>query len=245
MSSRWVENQKKYYDETAGEYGHVFQQDNVYFQFVTRRFLKAIAPHPGERILEFGASGGRFTEPLLKADCRVTAVDVSERSLEFLGQRAQAYLQDGRLVLLADDVGSLTKLRERNFDAVIGAHILHHVEDMEAVLRRALEFLRPGGRAIFMEPNPWNPQWVVHITIDPTRSWKVEKGLLSARPGKVRRAFMRAGFAQCRVECFGCFPPFVLNAMPSLESVENNLERTGIVSRLLTLNLFIAHKAGA
>ena len=62
---------------------------------------------------------------------------------------------------------------------------------------RALERLRAGGRAVFLEPNPWNPQWYVHLAMHPRRSWRVERGIVRVWPGRVCRGFEAAGFRAC------------------------------------------------
>ena len=243
MGSDRREIQRKFYDATADEYRENFQQVNPYFTFVAERFLAVVAPRPGERVLELGASGGRFTVPLLAAGCHVTAVDISPRSIAYLERLVTNHPLRGNLTLLEDDAATLEKVPARDFDAVVGAHILHHLDDVEGALRAAWARLRPGGRAVFVEPNPWNPQWYVQVTIHPGRSWRVERGLLRMWPRGVRRAFLRAGFAGCRVSTFGCFPPFVLNAVPASRAWEAALERVAPLARTFTLNLFSAGKA--
>ena len=242
MSSDSRDLQRKFYDSTADEYRENFQQVNPYFTFVVEHFLAAVRPRPGERVLELGSSGGRFTLPLLEAGCRVTGVDISPRSIAYLERLVADHPLRGNLTLLDDDAGTLGKVTARDFDAVVGAHILHHLDDVEEALRAACARLRPGGRAVFVEPNPWNPQWYVQVTVHPGRSWRVERGLLRMWPRRVRRAFLRAGFADCRVSSFGCFPPFVLNAIPASRGWEATLERIGPLARTFTLNVFSAGK---
>jgi SAM-dependent methyltransferase len=243
MPSDSRELQRKFYDDTADEYRENFQQVNPYFRFVVDHFLAAVAPRAGERVLELGSSGGRFTLPLLEAGCRVTGVDISPRSIAYLERLVADHPLRGNLTLLDDDAGTLTKITARDFDAVVGAHILHHLDDIRAALAAAWSRLRPGGRAVFVEPNPWNLQWYVHVTIHPRRRWRVERGFLRMWPQRVRRAFLGAGFAGCRVSTFGCFPPFVLNAIPASRAWEAALERTGPLARTFTLNVFSAWKA--
>ena len=149
MISHWNKEQKDYYDSTADEYSEAFQQNNPYFQFTFEHYLRAIDPQAEERILELGSSGGRSTFPLLEAGCRVTGVDISAKSLQYLADRARGHSRRSDLTLLEDDAGALSKLTERNFDAVVGAHILHHVEDISKVAKRAMEFLRRGGASGF------------------------------------------------------------------------------------------------
>lgn len=242
MPTNWSDAQRKFYDDTAHAYAESFQRQNRYAAFVTGRFLGAIRPEPGERILELGSSGGRFTVPLLERGCRVTGVDISRRSIEYLAGQVAANPQRENLTLVEDDAGSLAHVSERDFDAVVGAHILHHVEDPDAVARRAFERLRPGGRAVFLEPNPWNPQWYVQITVNPRRRWRIERGFLRVWPWRVRQAFLRAGFRRCEVTTFGCFPPFVLNWLSGAMTLEAALERIRPLTRLFTLNLFRAVK---
>jgi 2-polyprenyl-3-methyl-5-hydroxy-6-metoxy-1,4-benzoquinol methylase len=242
MRADWREVQRRFYDSTADQYRENFQQVNTYFDFVTARFLAAVDPRPGERVLELGASGGRFTVPLLDRGCRVTAVDISPRSIEYLDRLLSGHPRRGELTLVVDDASALERVTARDFDAVVGAHILHHVQDLDGLLARARERLRPGGRVVFLEPNPWNPQWYVQVTLHPRRSWRVERGLLRMWPGPVRRRLLTAGFAPARVATFGCFPPFVLNLVPRAAGLEAALERITPLARLFTLNLFAARK---
>ena len=120
MPSDWQDVQRRFYDATADEYDENFQQANPYFAFVLDRFLEAVDPRPGERILELGASGGRFTLPLLDRGCRVTAVDISRRSIEYLERLTAEHPERGSLTLVEDDATTLSRVRGREFDAVVG-----------------------------------------------------------------------------------------------------------------------------
>lgn len=240
--SSWQDVQRAFYDSTAGHHGQNFQQANPYFDFVLERFLEAVAPHPGDRILELGSSGGRFTLPLLERGCRVTGVDLSATTVDYLARLVASHPRRDALRLVQDDAELLAEVQDRDFDAVVGGHILHHVRDVAAVAQRARERLRPGGRAVFLEPNPWNPQWAVHLAIHPGKSWRVERGVYRVWPGRVQRVFADAGFT-CRVETFGCFPPFVHNVFASAGRVERALERMPGLPRSFTLNLFVGRLA--
>ena len=240
-SPSWQEVQRAFYDSPAGAPHEDFQHANPYFDFVLRRFLDAVAPKPGERVLELGSSGGRFTLPLLEHGCRVTGVDLSAKAIEHLRRLASTHPQGQALKLVQDDAERLAGLPDRDFDAVVGAHILHHVDRLDEVAKRARERLRPGGRVVFVEPNPWNPQWAVQIAIHPGRSWRVERGVYRVWPGRVRRAFIDAGF-DCRVETFGCFPPLVHNLFPGASRFERLLERLPALRRSFTLNVFVGQR---
>ncbi|MFA5139585.1 MAG: class I SAM-dependent methyltransferase [Elusimicrobiota bacterium] len=243
MSAEWTDAQKRYYDAFAQEYEKSFQQGNPYFEFVTEHWLEAIRPRAGERVLEFGASGGRFTMPLLEAGCRVTGVDLSPECLHYFERRMAAHPRKEHLTLREGDVTFLTQVEESGFDVVIGAHILHHVEDFGEALAQGCARLRSGGRSVFLEPNPWNLQWYAQNTFGRRRNWGIERGLLRVWPERVRRAFLTAGFRTCEVKTFGCFPPFVHNHFPACRRIESFLERHRSLAWWLTLNLYVAYKA--
>lgn len=240
LGESWQDDQRRFYDATAARYAGQFQDANPYFRFVLEHFLAAVAPKPSERILEFGSSGGRFTVPLLERGCQVTGVDISPKTLAYLDQRVASHPRRADLTLVEDDISALRHLGAAEFDAVVGGHILHHVSDVVTVLRQARARVRRGGRAVFVEPNPWNPQWLVHLAIHPLRSWRIERGVYRMWPERVRVAFLDAGFATCAVVPFGCFPPFVLNLLPVATRVEWALERWRPVASFFTLNLFVA-----
>src|SRR2546428_1695502 len=223
MPSDWQDVQRRFYDATADEYDENFQQANPYFAFVLDRFLAAVDPRPGERILELGASGGRFTLPLLHRGCRVTAVDISRRSIEYLERLTAGHPERGSLTLVEDDATTLSRVRGREFDAVVGGHILHHVPDGRAVASRALERLGAGGRAVFLEPNPWNPQWYVHLAMHPRRSWRVERGIVRVWPGRLWRRVEAAGFRPRPRTTPGRLPPFVHHVLPPPREFEGRL----------------------
>jgi SAM-dependent methyltransferase len=239
----WHDVQRRFYDATAETYAEDFEQDNPYFTLVADRFMAAIGPRPGDRILEFGVSGGRFMRRLLAAGAHVTGVDISPRTVERLQRRLRAEHTLGQWILVVDDVASLGRVQDRDFDAVVGGHILHHVPDVETVLARARERLRPGGYAVFLEPNPWNPLWYLHIALHPQRRWSVERGILRVGAARIRRAFLAAGFAECHVTTFGALPPQIINRLPAAAAIETWSARLPGIRRLLSLNVFAARAA--
>ncbi len=236
----WREAQRSFFDATAGHYDANFEQSNPYMDFVLSRYIGAINPKEGDSILEIGASGGRFTTPLLDKGAHVTAIDVSPKSLEYMAGQLQSHPRWENLELLEEDATAPAKLGERRFDAVVGAHILHHVGDPALALRVLRGYLKPGGRVIFLEPNPWNFLWYLQITFHPGKSWAVERGIFQVWPGGILKNFRDGGYAEPENHCFGFFPPLFLNWIPGLSTVDVWFESLGPLSKLLTLNLFTA-----
>lgn len=115
-------------------------------EYYNQAFLERSAG--GEWIMEWGVGHGLYT--LLAArkwpQAEITAVDVSEHSLNFSG-RVLAYAEPRRKVayVLGDILDESLDLPV--VDRLICSELLEHVPDPRAVVRRIAACLRPGGFA--------------------------------------------------------------------------------------------------
>lgn len=102
---------------------------------------------PGQRILELGSGGGRFTRALLRVtrgENPLTCVAFSPRS---------GAVPEGAETLVSDDLERT--LAGREFDLVVGMDLLD-ARIAEWLLPLVHAHLSPGGQAVFYESNPWN-----------------------------------------------------------------------------------------
>lgn len=114
--------------------------------------VQAIAPRPGERILDVATGTGLVAFGLARADdCQVTGLDQSEEMLA--GARArlarQADLAD-RVTFVRGEAEQLP-FPDRSFDAVSFTYLLRYVDDPAATMRELVRVLRPGGRIGMLE----------------------------------------------------------------------------------------------
>jgi ubiquinone/menaquinone biosynthesis C-methylase UbiE len=110
----------------------------------------------GKDVLDYGCGPGYLTKYLIEAGAKsVTGIDVSDAEIDQARERAETNGIADRCRFLAADAHS-TDFPDDSFDVIVGDSILHHLE-----LRRALleirRILRPGGRAVFLEPLWHNP----------------------------------------------------------------------------------------
>lgn len=111
----------------------------------------AIAPQPGERILDLAAGTGTSSRPLVEAGARVVSCDFS------LGMLAQGRRQHPDLDFVAGD-GLALPFADGVFDAVTISFGLRNLVDPAAGLREMLRVTRPGGRLVVCEFSaPTNP----------------------------------------------------------------------------------------
>jgi SAM-dependent methyltransferase len=105
----------------------------------------------GNRILEIGAGGGRFTAQVLQANCNAEVV-VAEPSAHFLAQLKQRFQGNSKLTLLQSEVGGLSVRYAGYFDSVFAVDVLEHIADDRAFLQGSLQCVRPGGHLIILVP---------------------------------------------------------------------------------------------
>lgn len=109
-----------------------------------RAVLEAVAPRPGERILDLAAGTGTSSKPFADAGALVVPADLSLGMLQVGKQRqpALAFVNADALALpFADDA----------FDAVTISFGLRNVEDTSAALAELHRVTRPGGRVVICE----------------------------------------------------------------------------------------------
>lgn len=82
---------------------------------------------------------------------RQVATDLSVELLGVLAREAEARGLSQRVICVVMDAMQL-RVRNRRFDLVTGASVLHHLERPSEALEGAFNALKPGGHAIFLEP---------------------------------------------------------------------------------------------
>lgn len=104
----------------------------------------------GLTVLDYGCGDGPDTALLASRGARVEALDLSSDLLERARQRIE---HDGFADRVTFHCGSAhdVPLADGSVDLVVGHAILHHL-DLALASREVHRVLRPGGRAIFLEP---------------------------------------------------------------------------------------------
>lgn len=114
--------------------------DRLRWRAQTFRHLVHLAP--GERILELGSGGGRFTAQL---------------SIVSRGENPITSIQLATTPDATDESESaIARLPRASFDYIIAMDLLDE-RNSAWLLQEIIDLLKPGGQVVFYESNPWNP----------------------------------------------------------------------------------------
>lgn len=113
----------------------------------------------GRDVLEVGCGIGTDTINFARAGARVTAVDLSDRSLDIARRRAEVYGLDSIRFIHANVEELSQVLEPGRFDLVYSFGVIHHTPRPDIALRELVALLRPGG--------------TLKIMVYHRRSWKV------------------------------------------------------------------------
>lgn len=164
---------------------------------------RAVSLRASDRVLELGAGMGRFAIQFARHGCPLTVIELSPDLAgvcrDALAPHPTAEVRVADAMTPADDLLG-------RFDVVAGFFFLHHLPSLDACFAGARRCLRPGGRFVFVEPNPFNPLYYFQITFTPTMSWKSERGILQMRHRHMTDVATRAGFRDIRADYYGSVP---------------------------------------
>ena len=121
---------------------------------IENRFaLKEMGDLKGKKVLDMGCGAGESSVYFALRGADVYACDIAEDFLKVGESLAKKFNVS---VNFSRAEASQLPYADEMFDIVYGNGVLHHVELLPSV-KDAARVLKPGGKAVFIEPLPYNP----------------------------------------------------------------------------------------
>jgi SAM-dependent methyltransferase len=195
----WVAEQVRY-DEINAEFG--------------ARLVAALAPQPGERVLDVGCGNGALSlaiAPLVAPTGLVLGLDISGPMLAVAAQRARAARVSNAIFEHGD--AQTYRPEAASFDALVSRFGVMFFDDPDAAFANLARSLRPGGRTVFTcWQNVLANEWLMvpvgaalaHVPM-PELGEAGRPGPFSlAEPDRIRSILAGAGFTDVNVDDVRC-----------------------------------------
>lgn len=208
--SRQEEIQEKYWNKVA----RIFSEINLPFsaRFEQEEFFKFLSLPKGTKALEIGCGTGRWTLPLLRRGIKITATEISSKSLDKVRTQAKEEKLLKNLVLIKTNFEEGGYKGE--FDAAFCFGVIHHFDPAkkEAIVGNICKALKKNGVLVSLEPNPLNPLfyllylWRWLTDKQGKNRWETEKGFLKSRAENLRKLYQRNGLSDIEIKRFALIP---------------------------------------
>lgn len=118
----------------------------------------------GKKVLEVGCGIGTDTINFARHGAQVTAVDLSEKSLEIARQRAAVYGLDDRVRFFSGNAEELSRfVPVEPYDLIYSFGVIHHTPHPERALAQFRQYTRPGTTVKIMvyHRRSWKVMWIL------------------------------------------------------------------------------------
>ncbi|MHB1557181.1 MAG: glycosyltransferase [Isosphaeraceae bacterium] len=195
---------------------------------------------PGETILELGCGSGTLTRALAGVthnECPITAATFDPTNTNFQEVDGTAPIEGVRLAEFPGE------LEGRQFDYVIATNILDH-ETAAPLLTEIQKLLKPGGRLLFFETNPWNPVFQTRRRLSrliPFLRRGDERSLHNQT--QLYELLSELGFISIAATCYDfLYPPIPRWSLPVMRPLSLVMENTPLVKLMAGTILVHAQK---
>jgi len=131
----------------------------------------------GKKVLEIGCGIGTDTINFARAGAQVTAVDLTEQSLEVARQRAKVFGLEHRIRFIQADAEKLSEtVPVERYDLVYSFGVIHHTPDPSRVLDEIRKYVTPDSTVKIMVYNrrSWKVLWILFV-YGKGQFWKLDR----------------------------------------------------------------------
>jgi ubiquinone/menaquinone biosynthesis C-methylase UbiE len=182
------------------------QSQAAFLRPFTERLFRDAGITRGMKVLDLGSGAGDvalLAARLVGPEGAVLGVDTNPAILDI----ARARARDAQHLNVSFEAGDIRTLSlARDFDAVVGRYVLMFMPDPAPTMREIVDHLRPGGIAVFQEPDFTQGPYAAppSAILDQIGHWITEafrnSGADTEMGIKLRNLYLRAGLSDLHLE---------------------------------------------
>lgn len=234
----------QYYDGFARRFRnkHFLSLDRA-AQYEFDRIVGCLDLKGRQTIIDLGCGVGRYSLGLARLGHRVTAVDISSKSLALVSSQAKKYTITTIRTLRHD----FSTPKEKNaYDTGICISTYHAISDTEAervrVLTNFIQSIKPGGMLLLVEPNPLNPLFYLFYILYPGVQRENIRSFLGSSPFRLRRVLTSLGMKSIRIRYVGFLPLRWMKKVPAIRFINEMLNRTPLIKSFSAFSYITARR---
>lgn len=174
-SDKPIQNVKKYWNDRPCNLRHSQKEvgSKEYFEEIAKRkFL--VEPHlpdfadfasmKGKKVLEIGCGLGAASINFAKAGAEVTAVDLSQKSIDVAKKNAESMGVSDKIKFYQGNAETLSGfVPEEKYDLIFSFGVIHHTPHPDRIVEELKEFLAPKGQIKIMVyyRHSWKVLWIL------------------------------------------------------------------------------------
>jgi 2-polyprenyl-3-methyl-5-hydroxy-6-metoxy-1,4-benzoquinol methylase len=131
----------------------------------------------GKKVLEIGCGIGTAMINFAKQDAQVTAVDLSDKSLELAKQRVKVYGLENQVTFYQANAEELTRsVPVEPYDLIYSFGVIHHTPHPERVIEQIRNYTKPGSTIKIMVYYrfSWKVLWIL-LTYGKGQFWRINE----------------------------------------------------------------------
>ncbi len=202
-------------------------------------FKKIIGSLNGKSVLDLGCGTGKLGLKLSNKAKDVTGIDISRHSIEVANKTAKYY----KIKNFKGKVGDFKKQGYKEcFDIVLAVNLIHHTDDLKAILKHIRVALKNEGKLVIFEMNPLNLLFIPFLTLNGQIKSHLTYQYLRSNIFSLRHILDQNGYKIDQSIRWSWLPTSLANRSMAFVKVNELLNKIPLINQFTAFNVIICSR---